>query len=1119
MIMTLTTLEHLVLNVIKKEINNNELSRSNNYWSFISDINFCHNIISTIKEKLKLEIRFCDLIKYSTVNDLSNFIYNKLNSIEDKEKIEYVSDRTLSNYQKQILREFEFSDSKTANIISCFKLDGNLNLEKFNSKVHSAFKSYSLFNYVISLNDNGEYVLRTTKGKGNYEFNYLDLSDNVNFESIINSLIESKVNQQFEIERPITPELLVLKTNESTHIIVMLLSKLIIDESCINRIILDLKSDYETIPDHAVEISLLKNKSEQSDYNYETQEKYWAEIWNENLQEAKFNFKNLNNTKSSQNKLFQYSFKGIQLNEINDQLKFSIEDIILASLYIVLYKYTTIPYLAIQKNFKVNFNSDVFGLVNSLPVPIEIEEHFNIYDVLSIVEKSSREADKNKYVDIFDVLIKAGKNVYRNNDTIVSFSDNSGTQNDGSNDYDSFVVLSNTNLYFHFIYNQDALKLNLTYNESYYSLSFIEQLISHLHNTARSCINNPETLIKSVKIIDQSEINLINQFNNTSFEFPANKSVVDLIHEWVRSTPNKIAVKSDKATLTYLELDVKSNYVANRLKSTYNIDSGDVVGIYTDRSELMIVSILGILKAGATFLPLDLDYPEDRLNYIIADSKCKLILSEEDIDLSKLSLSNIYTLRRKEISQINDFDWKGLHNIQTLMYMIYTSGTTGKPKGVMIGHDSFLNFLNDIIYNKDNDLFIHPDDNISQFANLTFDVSIAEIFMALTGGAKLCIPGLDTRNDPRKFTEYLSDNKINKAVIPPSYLKLLNKESINLEILITGGEKASYEDVNYFKNKCIYINSYGPTETTVGATYLKITSDIKIEENVSIGKPISNVQIHILDKDYNPVPIGIPGEICIGGKCLSKGYLNDPELTQKCFINNPFNPSEKIYRTGDRGMWGWDGNVYFLGRQDTQVKVNGFRIELTEIENKLVQHPNVYDALVLVKENKGSKFIIAYIIYKSSIKTASNDFKNFLRSYLPEYMIPHFICPVDYFPLTKNGKIDHVSLPNPFEEFNFSSSIEKPENEIQEYLISVWEEVLQVRDININDDFFDLGGNSLKATQVLSRVNNRYNILVRLNNIFYKPTIKKLSDEIEALIWLSSSEENNNSNEQEEIFI
>jgi amino acid adenylation domain-containing protein len=640
----------------------------------------------------------------------------------------------------------------------------------------------------------------------------------------------------------------------------------------------------------------------------------------------------------------------------------------------------------------------------------------------------------------------------------------------------------------------DGLKGVWEYNTDLFESGTIERLAGHFVNLLAGIVANPQAQISQLPLLTEVEQQqLLIEWNNTQVDYPEIKCIHQLFEEQAERTPDAIAVVFENQQLTYSELNGRANQLAHYLQKL-GVKADTLVGICVERSLEMMVGLLGILKAGGAYVPLDPEYPQERLQFAIADAQLSLLLTQERL-LNKLTenQAQLILLEQAEINQNSQDNLTGVVTANNLANLIYTSGSTGKPKGVMVEHRGLFNLAQAQIKTFD----LHSDSRILQFASLNFDASIWEIILSMGSGATLYLGTKDALMPGLPLMGLLKEYEITHIILPPSALAVLPLEELpKLGTIIVGGEACSEELIKQWATGRNFFNAYGPTETSVCATVEKWTDET---EKINIGRPIANTQVYILDSHLQPVPIGVPGELHIGGTGLARGYLNRPELTAEKFISNPFVSLEKggeqpskLYKTGDLARYLPNGKIEYLGRVDNQVKIRGFRIELGEIEAVIGQNADVQSACVIAREdNPGDKRLVAYVVPQPEIILTSNEIRQFLKAKLPDYMVPNAFVILEDLPLTPNGKIDRRALPAP--DLQGKGEYIAPRNPIEEKMAQIWAEVLKLKRVSIEDNFFELGGHSLLATQVISRCQEAFEIALPLRYLFESPTIAQLS--------------------------
>jgi len=649
----------------------------------------------------------------------------------------------------------------------------------------------------------------------------------------------------------------------------------------------------------------------------------------------------------------------------------------------------------------------------------------------------------------------------------------------------------------------NGISLNFNYNPSVLSEARVHTLSQHFVNILTTIVRCQGMKLSNLEIIsDEEKRQLLFDFNNTNADYPKDKAIHWIFEDMAEDKPGNTAVIFENSTLTYSKLNKKANQLARVLKDK-GVKADSIVAIMSRRSSEMVVGIMGILKAGGAYLPIDPEYPDGRIQYILKDSGVKVLLVQDSLRDTIQFSGDVVFLQEKTLYKGDCSNPERVNTSNNLAYVIYTSGSTGKPKGVMIEHYSLVNRLNWM----QKKYTLYENDTILQKTPFTFDVSVWELFWWSMVGSKVCFLQPGGEKNPEAIMDAIEKHDITTMHFVPSMLNAFleyledNKEWIyktrSLRRIFTSGEALNMLQVEKF-NKILHstngvklINLYGPTEATIDVSYFECF-DVKNIKTVPIGKPIDNIRLLILDKNNMLQPIGVPGELYISGDGLARGYLNNPALTSEKFLPNPFVPGDKIYKTGDIACWNMEGNIEFLGRLDHQVKIRGFRIEVGEIEHVLMKHEIVKEAVVTAREGvNGNKYLCAYIVCREPASFV--EIKQFLSKELPSYMIPSFFVCMDELPLSPNGKIDRKRLPDPMEDNKEEDNHTSPDNEIERNLLEIWQKVLGIKMIGVRDNFFDIGGNSISLIQMHSTVNKKYPGKVKITDFFTYPTIRKLS--------------------------
>ena len=647
---------------------------------------------------------------------------------------------------------------------------------------------------------------------------------------------------------------------------------------------------------------------------------------------------------------------------------------------------------------------------------------------------------------------------------------------------------------------RSTIEFELEYSSDLFDASTIERMLGHVLEIVQAAAENPTLPVSKLPLLTPKEgVQLLERWNDTRRNYTQETLLHELFENRVTISPDSIAVKFGRVELAYRELNNRANQLARHLRKL-NVGPDTLVGVCMERSLNMIVALLGVLKAGAAYVPLDPSYPKSRLEFMLADSGLRVLLTEEQ-------LKELWANDSVELVCI-DRDWDKIQleeagntvsgaTPENLAYVIYTSGSTGRPKGVQISHRAVVNFVETMR----GEPGITSRDTLLALTTISFDIAGLEIYVPLAVGGRVVIADRQTAMDGRALANHLRSDQITVMQATPVTWQLLLESGwegkSDLKALI-GGEALTRELANRLISKTASLwNMYGPTETTIWSTLGRISGETG---PILIGRPIANTTIYILDESLQPVPVGVPGELYIGGDGLARGYLNRPDLTNERFIQNPFRNETRIYKTGDLARYHANGSIECLGRADNQVKIRGFRIELGEIESTLLAHPGLRQAAVIAQEDvPGNKRLVAYLVAKSGPTPDIKELGAFLKGKLPAHMVPSDYFYLAELPLTPNGKVDRKALPllPPATRPN-SSQFCEPRTPTEATLGAIWGEVLGVSKVSVRDSFFDIGGNSLLAARLFTRINNTFGVELSLNSLFNSPTIEQLSAHIDS---------------------
>lgn len=791
-----------------------------------------------------------------------------------------------------------------------------------------------------------------------------------------------------------------------------------------------------------------------------------------------------------------------KINNLAKELGVTPYMILLSAYYILLSKYTSQDDIIVGSPVVNRPSSELYDVVgmfvNSLPLRASIDSTLAFKNFVNNIKDICLESYKYENYP-FDELVKK-LNLTRDTSRNPLFDTMFIYQNNGyapvlfnginAKYYIPNLKISKFDLSLEIVPSDDMLNLSFEYATKLFDEEFIKNLANHYINILNAILENRDIKIADICMLSEDEKNkILYEFNDTKVDYPKDKTIVQLFEEQVEKTPNNIAVVFGDQKLTYQELNKRANSLAHYLKNE-GVKKGDIIPVVMNRTTDLIISMLSIIKLGAVYVPITTEYPIERVNYIINDSSANIIICNKS---SEIFQNTVKTINLDKINYINNPD-TNLNidiNVNNPLYAIYTSGSTGNPKGVKIAHKNLNNFISS--FNKLFETSASVERCLAS-TSISFDVSIWEFFFTLLNGYELHLFEDNSITDIFKYCDTIISHKISIMYIPPNILddvfKILNQkaEKVCLNKLLIGVESIKSKTIEkyYLLNPNMkIINGYGPSECTICSTAYAVTQEnVHNYPIIPIGKPLSNLKLYILDKDKNPVPFGVNGELYVCGDNVGIGYINNDEMNKKNFVQIPFS-NEKAYKTGDIVKLDENCNLLFEGRQDNQVKINGHRIELDEITNTIYSYPYITKCVVFVNGQK----LICY--FTSDKKINQNDLLSYLQRKLPKYFIPNHLIQLDKFKLTSNGKIDMAYLKNL--KITNTNKYVAPKTELQKQLQNIFENVLGSTHIGINDDFFEIGGDSLSAIKLQIEAFN-CGINISYKDIFSYPTISQLSE-------------------------
>ncbi|TPG68247.1 amino acid adenylation domain-containing protein [Brevibacillus laterosporus] len=790
--------------------------------------------------------------------------------------------------------------------------------------------------------------------------------------------------------------------------------------------------------------------------------------------------------------------------------EYGIYMVLLSGINCLLYKYTGYEDLII--GMPVFHNDATADLSPLLAIRTQMTSSDTFRTILNQVKQSVMEADQYQNIPMVKILDELA---LLTEDKRIPLFPVSVSLNNIHKD-----VNNNSDLLFRFHYSEEQLAGEVVYSKALFSSETMRQFIGHLCNVFATFMKSSSMPVAELQVMSKEECNqIICDFNRTERSFPREKTISEWWEVQVKKTPDRIAVVYKDQSLTYKEVDERANQLAHHLRRHAFVQADDCVGVMVERTEQAVISLLAVLKSGAAYVPIDPTYPTERIAYMMEDSRMKAVVTQsaylyhldhDNADDSQNISLVLLDQSQALIAQEPTTALESIHSADNLAYVIYTSGSTGNPKGVMVNHTNVGNFfmgMDESLQPKEGDTFL-------SVTTISFDISVLELLWTITRGIRLVLAEQqeDSFGGYDHYFDLPNVGSITMMQCTPSRLKLLldapssQRLLQSLRILLVGGEAfpAQYVTELHKKTNARIFNMYGPTETTIwSAVYELPRQATKQSENITIGKPIANTQIYILDQHQKLVPIGVQGEIYIAGEGVANGYLNRLELTQEKFVSNPYGATEneKMFKTGDIGKWLPDGNIQFLGRADHLVKIRGYRIELGEIENTLCQHPDISNAVVLAQpDHQGDMQLSAYLVWnqEAGSGTSSHEIREYLMQHLPVYMVPHFFIKISTLPLKPNGKIDRQALAKLARNDVSSTLFEAARDEEEEILTTVWRQVLGEDTISIHERFIDLGGDSIKAMKVVSEL-YKLGYKLQIKDLFEYPTIIELRPHVQPI--------------------
>ncbi|MEW5821231.1 MAG: amino acid adenylation domain-containing protein, partial [Cyanobacteriota bacterium] len=1105
--------EELLVEIWKEVLGIEKIGINNNFFSLGGHSLKAVFLQSKIEKKFNISIPLNDIFKNPTIKELALIIpritKSDLKPIKPLEKQKFYE---LSSTQQRLFFIEQMPDIETTYNVPLFiKINGNLNKEKLSKAIDKLVNRHEALRTSFDV-INGEPV-QIVHDRVNVKKIYRESSEEA-LQSIISTFVRPfKLNKAplFRVE--------LISTSEDSHYLLLDFHHIIIDGISVVTILEELTHLYEGKQLEPLKLQYKDFAKWQNDLintNYiKKQEDYWLKVFKEEPPTldmptdypapSVLDYNGDESTIIIDRKLTDKIYKHSSKNET------TLFTLLMAAYNILLAKYTSQQDIIIGAPVAGrhhNGTQDIVGMfVNTVPVRNYPADEKTFNEFLQEVNNNCLSAFENQDYQLDKIIDKL--NLKRDTSRHPLFDVSFVLQNldieekkvegitinliEAKNDKAKFDILLEATE------KNNTLVFKWNYRTSLFKKDTIDQLARHFINLLTTVIDNPDQKIKDINILSkEEEYQQLFDYNDTHVDYPRNICIHQMFEDQVKLTPENVAVIYEENSYTYKQVNEKANQIANLLREK-GVGPDTIVGIMLDRSPEMITSLLGILKAGGCYLPINPDYPADRTNYILENSQAPFVISTPD-HFEKLDFKGeIINILNEDIYKRDPSNLNNLNKPEDLAYIIYTSGSTGKPKGVMIMHKCVIRLMkNDkMLYD------FNSNDIWTMFHSFCFDFSVWEIYGAILFGGKLVIVPKKETLSPQEFLKLLKKEHVTILnQTPGAFYNLIEEDlktadnDLKIRYVIFGGEALNPLMLKEWHHKypnTKLINMYGITETTVHVTFKEI-GDHEIENNISnIGTPIPTLTTYIMDRNMKLVPIGVVGEICVGGEGVARGYVKNPELTARRFVENPYPPHDRVYRSGDLAKLLPNGEMVYYGRMDFQVKVRGFRIELGEIENQLLKNDNIKKVIVIARDDKdGSKYLVAYLLMEKDMTIA--ELRDYVNKDLPDYMVPSYFIKLDEFPLTSNGKVDRKALPDPTESIDTGEKYVAPETEKQKKLCKIWQSVLSVERIGINDNFFALGGHSLKAVSLVAEMQKYFNVTV--NDIFEHQTITELSENI-----------------------
>ncbi len=1007
-------------------------------------------------------------------------------------------------------------------------IEGNLNVEVLKEALYKLIDRHEILRTTFHSVPHQKFPIQSISDRTSIQWQEMDLR-RLSFErqqAKIEELFQEKGQYSFNLEQGPLVCCTLLTLSAQKYTLLLTLPALCADPRTLRNIVEEISSLYarsgqNELPIQYMQFSAWQNEILEEEYT-ETGTGYWQE-------KKIYDFLNLKLLFEAQpvKKLeFKPQFLAqtlcpetmAKIKEFVQEHKISTSVFFLACWQILLWRLTGQPNIVIGTicdGRSYEGLEQALGLfAKYLPVHCHLEDDDLFIKVLSQVDESIREAYLGQEYFAWEQIVGESENFNAQSLSLFCFDFEEQRASYSAGEilftiYKQYTCIDRFKVKLSCINTEGILSTEFYYDSSLFSAETIERLAGQFQTLLNSVVSNSNTSISELQILSAVEQQLVVEWNHTKVDYSQDKCIHQLFEAQVEQTPDTIAVVFEDKQLTYQDLNVRTNQLAHYLQ-VLGVGPEVMVGLFVERSLDIVIGLLGILKAGAAYLPLDPALPTDALAFRLQDCQVPILLTQQLL-VAKLpeNAAQIICLDAdwELIPQENQENPQNSVQPENLVYGIFTSGSTGKPKAVAVEHKQLVNYLYGIL----DRLNLPTGASFATVSTFAADLGNTVIFPALCTGGCLHILSQERASDPQALFDYFQRHPIDYLKIVPSHFAAFLASSppqsiLPRQCLVLGGEASSWDLINIIQRQtpnCQILNHYGPTETTVGVLTYPVNNGQASHnsQTLPLGKPLTNTQVYVLDSHLQPVPIGVPGELHIGGLGVARGYINRPELTTEKFIPNPFSnePTARLYKTGDLVCYLSDGNIEYLGRIDHQVKIRGFRVELGEIEAVLSQHPGVGQVVVLAQEDKTSRQrLVAYIVPDRQGDITTSDLRCFLSEKLPEYMIPSAFLLLKSLPLTTNGKVDRQALLSfNLNDSELNANFLAPRTAAENVVADIWKQVLGVHQIGIHDNFFELGGHSLLATQVFLKLHKIFQVKLSLRHLFETPTVEGIVNVIE----------------------